>query len=182
MKKKVLLFLAEGFEEIEAIAPIDILRRADIIVQTVSISDSLNVKGSHGIVVKADVLFKDVDFSNTKMLILPGGMPGTSNLNEHSELKVKLTEFDEDGKYIAAICAAPSVLGQLGMLKGKRAVCYPGWEEKLKGAYTSEHRIEIDNNIITARGAGVAIEFALALVSILKSKSLAKELSDKMIY
>lgn len=182
MGKKVLLFLADGFEEIEAITPIDVLRRAEIEVQTVSISDSLDVKGAHDIVIKADVLFEHADFKNASMLVLPGGMPGTTNLNKHAELKVQLAEFAEDRKNIAAICAAPSVLGGLGILKGRRVTCYPGWEEKLKGAYTSDHKVECDENIITGKGAGTALNFALALVEKLKSRKLAEEVAGKMVF
>jgi len=182
MGKLALVFLADGFEEVEAITPIDLLRRADITVQTVSISNSLEVKGAHDMVVKADVLFNDADFDNADVLILPGGSVGTRNLAQHADLKVKLVEFAEDDKMLAAICAAPSILGELGILRGRRATCYPGWDEALKGAYTSDHRVEVDENIITGRSAGTAMDFALALVAALASKAVAHKIAESILY
>ena len=126
----VYIFLADGFEEIEALAPVDILRRAEVDVKMVSINDKLEVTGSHGIAVHADVLLKEVS-EKADMLILPGGMPGTLNLQKCQPLCDMLKKADG---YVAAICAAPSVLGGLGLLKGKKATCYPGFEDKLEGA------------------------------------------------
>ncbi len=175
---QVYLFLADGFEEIEAIAPIDILRRANINIQTVSISGTKEVTGTHGIIIQADLLFTEVDFSLSDMLILPGGMPGTKNLDAHQALKAILTaQYEKRGK-IAAICAAPSILGKMGFLNGKEAICYPGFEEALSGAVISKSLVVKSDNIITAKGAGVAVEFALKIVEELKGKSASEKIAS----
>ena len=134
--KKVALFLAEGFEEIEALGTVDILRRAKIDIVTISITDNNVVTCAHNIPVTADKKFNDIDFTNFDMLVLPGGMPGAKHLNEHEDLKNLISDFNSKGKLIAAICAAPMVLGGLGVLDGKRATCYPGFEPELIGAKT----------------------------------------------
>lgn len=174
---KVFIFLADGFEEIEAIAPIDIFRRADIDVTTVSISKEKQVRGSHNIAVQADSLFAETDFSTNDLLYLPGGMPGTRNLDAHEGLKKLLLKQDEDNKRIAAICAAPSILGKLGLLTGKEAICFPGFENQLAGAIISKEKIVKSGKIITAKGAGVAIQFALKLVEELKGKTIAEKIA-----
>ena len=175
---QVYLFLADGFEEIEAIAPIDILRRANINIQTVSISGTKEVTGTHGIIIQADLLFTEVDFSLSDMLILPGGMPGTKNLDAHQALKAILTaQYEKRGK-IAAICAAPSILGKMGFLNGKEAICYPGFEEALSGAVISKSLVVKSDNIITAKGAGVAVDFALKIVEELKGKSASEKIAS----
>jgi 4-methyl-5(b-hydroxyethyl)-thiazole monophosphate biosynthesis len=171
------LFLANGFEEIEAIAPIDILRRANINIQTVSISNTKEVTGAHGIIIHADLLFTGTHFSINEMLILPGGMPGTKNLDAHQGLKKILSEQSEKGGKIAAICAAPSILGKMGLLKGKEAICYPGFEEALSGVVISKSLVVKSGNIITAKGAGVAVEFALKIVEELKGKSESERIA-----
>jgi len=172
------LFLANGFEEIEAIAPIDILRRANINIQTVSISNTKEVTGAHGIIIHADLLFTEAHFSINEMLILPGGMPGTKNLDAHQGLKKILSEQSEKGGKIAAICAAPSILGKMGLLKGKEAICYPGFEEALSGVVISRSLVVKSGNIITAKGAGVAAEFALKIVEELKGKSESEKIAS----
>ena len=174
----VYLFLADGFEEIEAIAPIDILRRANIDIKTVSISDTKEVTGAHGIIIQADLLFAEVDFNLNDMLILPGGMPGTKNLDAHQALKTLLSAQYKKGGKIAAICAAPSILGKMELLKGKEAICYPGFEETLTGAVISKHLVVKSENIITAKGAGVAVEFALQIVEELKGKSESEKIAS----
>lgn len=179
--KKVFIFLADGFEEIEAIAPIDILRRAEIDVVTVSISDSNTVSGAHGIKIEADQLFTNTDFSLNDLLVLPGGGVGTRNLGAHNELKALLLKQHSDGKQIAAICAAPSVLGQLGILAGKEAISYPGFESQLKGAVISKSTVVKDENIITGKGPGVAIPFALKIVETLKGKDIADKVADSLM-
>ena len=179
---KAFVFLADGFEEIEAIAPIDILRRADIEVITISISNKKEVLGAHGITILADHLFTEVDFSNSDLLFLPGGMPGTKNLDTHHDLKKLLQNQAEQGKYIAAICAAPSILGKMGLLEGKEAICYPGYENQLSGAIISEKKIVKSESVLTAKGAGVAVEFALRLVEELKGKALAESISKAICY
>ena len=179
--KEVFVFLAEGFEEIEAVATIDVIRRGEIKVTTVSISNDYLVTGAHGIPVKADRLFTETDFSGGSMLILPGGMPGASNLNSHKGLKIQLKEYVAAGKKIAAICAAPLVLGGLGLLQGKNATAYPGFEATLTGAQYVKTGVVIDGNIITGRGPGFAADFGLAIVSQLEGQAKADEVAAGML-
>jgi 4-methyl-5(b-hydroxyethyl)-thiazole monophosphate biosynthesis len=179
--KKIAVHLAEGYEEIEAISIIDVLRRADLSVIIVSISEKLEVEGSHGIKIIADKLFKEVDYELIDMIILPGGMPGAANLNEHLGLREQILNFNESKKMLAAICAAPLVFGNLGILKNKKATCFPGYENQLHGAIATGENIEVSENIITGKGAGVAIDFALKIVEILKNKKFAEDLGKKMI-
>jgi len=174
---KVFIFLADGFEEVEAIAAIDILRRAEIEVTTVSVSDKNSVRGAHNITVLADSLFTETDFSKNNLLYLPGGMPGTKNLEAHEGLKKLLMQQAGAQKPIAAICAAPSILGKLGLLKGEEAICYPGYENQLTGAVLSKDKIVKSGIYSTAQGAGVAIEFALKLVEELKGKALSEKIA-----
>ncbi|HHX31973.1 MAG TPA: DJ-1/PfpI family protein [Bacteroidales bacterium] len=162
--KKVALFLAKGFEEIEALGTVDILRRAQIDIITVSTTDNNVVNGAHNIPVTADKTFNEVDFTSIDMLILPGGMPGAKNLNEHDDLKNLISDFNSKGKLIAAICAAPMVLGGLGFLDGKRATCYPGFEPELIGAKITGESVVVDENIITGKGPAFVFDFALRLV------------------
>jgi 4-methyl-5(b-hydroxyethyl)-thiazole monophosphate biosynthesis len=179
--KTIFLFLAQGFEETEAINVIDVLRRGNVHVTTVSVEETLSVTGSHDITVMADKLFNDIDFSKGDMLILPGGMPGTNNLNSHDDLKILIKDYYSQHKYIAAICAAPLILGQLGLLRNKEAVCFPGYEKELAGAILSDKRIVVSDNIIMAKGAGCAIEFALKLVEILQNKETSIKVANAMI-
>lgn len=179
--KRIHLFLAPGFEEIEAIATIDILRRAGLDVSSVSITGDLKVTGAHGISVEADCLYPEIDFSQAEMLVLPGGMPGTKNLNVHEGLKAALTQHAKAGKPLAAICAAPMILGQLGLLDGKEATCYPGNEVHLKGATLSEYMVVQDGNIITASGPGVAAEFALQIVEHFLGEEKMEEISKALL-
>lgn len=171
----IYLFLADGFEEVEALTPLDILRRAEIPVCTVGIGGNYPV-GAHKICVKADLVDTDVDLSDMTGVILPGGMPGTINLGNSLMVQSALEKAMEKNLPIAAICAAPSILGRAGYLNGRRATCFPGFEEDLHGAILSDTPVITDGNIITARGAGVALEFALALTSLLKSKDKAEEI------
>jgi len=179
--KKAYIHFAEGFEEIEAITVVDVLRRAEIPVVMVSVTENNEVTGSHGITVYTDVLFEDADYENADILILPGGQPGTNNLNRHTGLKKVITEFNNSGRYIAAICAAPLVLGGLDILKGKKAVCFPGYENQLKGATVLSDPVVVSGNIITGRGPGVALEFSLRIVSELNGKNIADKLAGSMI-
>ncbi len=180
--KKIAIPLATGFEETEAITVIDILRRADLDVTTISIGETLVVDGAHGIKILADKLFGEIDFDKMDMIILPGGMPGTLNLDNHIELKKRIIEFDLDEKWIGAICAAPSIIGKLGLLEDKEATCYPSFEEKLFNAKISEKTTVVADNIITSRGMGTAIEFALTIVENLVSKEKAEKLAKAIIY
>lgn len=179
--KKAVVFLAEGFEEIEALTPVDVLRRADVDVQIVSVGNSIDVIGSHDICVKADNLFSDVNFAEIDALILPGGLPGAHNLNAHEGLKKLIVEFSDQKKLIAAICAAPLVFGELNLLNNRKAICYPGFEKHLKGAIILDEACVVDDHIITGKGVGVSFEFSLAIVRALISEQLADELATKML-
>ena len=180
--KKVYVFLADGFEEIEGLTVVDVLRRAGADTETVSVMGRKEIRGSHEIQILADSLFEDVDFSDARLLVLPGGMPGTLHLGEHQGLTKLLTETAAQGKRVAAICAAPSVLGGLGLLKGKRAVCYPGFEDKLTGAQVEMEEVVTDGCITTSRGLGTAIPFALELISLLFGPEKAEEIKKSVIY
>ncbi len=175
----VYVFLAEGFEEIEALAVVDILRRADLPVTTVGVGGE-TIKGTHGIAVMADVKDTDVCLDNAQAVILPGGMPGTLHLEESAIVQAAIRAADKKHICIGAICAAPSVLGHAGLLKGKRATCYPGFEDALIGATVVADAVVADDHIVTAKGAGCAIEFALKLVEILVSAGTANKLKESM--
>lgn len=163
----VYVFLAEGFEEIEAISTIDILRRCGLRVQTASISENRQVCGSHDIPVLADCLLSDVDLASGEAFVLPGGMPGSDKLQACAPLEEMLKKANSDGKIVAAICAAPKVLGAFGLLKGRRATCFPGFEEELLGASFVTDRAVCDGNIITSRGAGTASDFGFLIAKTL---------------
>lgn len=180
--KKVCVFFAEGFEEVEALTVVDLLRRAEIETTMVSISDELQVVGAHKIDIKADKTFDELDYSKTDMVILPGGMPGTKNLSEHKGLVKLLKEFNDENKWIGAICAAPSVLGMNGILKGKTATCYPGFEDKLEGATFVTDEVSVCDHVITSRGLGTAIEFSLAIIAHLETKEKANKIKESIIY
>ncbi len=179
---KAYIFLADGFEEIEAIAPIDIFRRAGIEVTTISVSSDRTVKGAHGIIVTADNLFDNSNFTDNDILYLPGGMPGTKNLDAHDGLKKLIQKQIEGKKTLAAICAAPSILGKMGLLNGKEAICYPGFENQMLGAILSDKKIVKSENILTAKGAGVAIQFALKLVEELQGKDLSEKIATSICF
>jgi 4-methyl-5(b-hydroxyethyl)-thiazole monophosphate biosynthesis len=170
----VYMFLANGFEEVEALCPLDLLRRAGVEVVTVGLGGR-EITGSHGITVKADTdTLPDGDLN---MVILPGGMPGAANLDASDMVAEALSRAHASGGYLAAICAAPMVLGHKGYLAGKRAVCFPGFEDELTGAEITEGSFVVrDGNIITARGMGCALDFGLTLVSILRDEQAAVDL------
>ncbi len=176
----VYVFLADGFEEIEAFAAVDILRRADVQVQVVSVTPDEIVRGSHDIPVLCDKNIENCDFFDAALLLLPGGMPGATTLGESEDLKKLLLNFNAQKKPIAAICAAPMVLGKLGILKGLKATCYPGFEQYLEGAECTGALVEKDGNIITGRGPGAAFAFAFAVVELLLGKEKVSELKEKM--
>lgn len=179
--KKVIVCLADGFEEIEAVGIIDILRRAELEVTTVSIRQGREVTGAHGIKVMADVLFGEADFSGYDLLVLPGGMPGAANLREHKGLREKIVEFDRKGKMLGAICAAPMVFGSLGLLDGRSATCYPGFGDKLGDAQVSTDPVVEDGNFITARGPGLVFRFALKLVEKMCGKEKAGQIAGQLL-
>ncbi len=183
MAKKVCVFLADGFEEIEGLTVVDLLRRANIDVTTVSITKELIIHGAHKILVQADKLFEEIkEYDQYDMLVLPGGMPGTLHLREHEELGNLLKEFYAQKKWIAAICAAPIVFGKYGFLKGEKATSYPGFEKELVGADYVTEPVVISNRVITSRGMGTAISFSLALIEQLEGKEKAEEIGTAIIY
>ncbi len=175
--KQIAIFLAEGFEEIEGLTVVDILRRAGITIDMVSITGSVKVTGSHGIEITADKTISATDFTKLDMIVLPGGMPGTKNLESCETLMKQVEE-----KYLAAICAAPRSYGHRGLLSGKRACCYPGFESHLTGAKVTAAEVSVDGHMITSRGMGTAIPFALAIVEAFCGKEKAEELSKSIIY
>lgn len=176
MERKIIMvyiFLADGFEETEMIAPWDILLRGGLDVKTVGVTGEY-VTGTHGMVVKSDISLNEVDEEKGEMFILPGGMPGTSNLDECEKVREIILNAHAKGKYVGAICAAPMVLGKLGVLNGKKATCFPGFEEYLEGAELVRTHAVHDGNVITAIGAGGAMEFGFALLACFdKEKSSA---------
>lgn len=176
------IFLADGFEEVEGLTVVDLLRRADVEIATVSIMGRKEITSSHGISLSADLLFEEADFSDAKMLILPGGMPGTKHLAAHDGLCALLKKAAAEGRRLAAICAAPSVLGGLGLLKGHTAACYPGFEDKLVGADVVFEPVAVSGNVTTSRGLGTAIPFALSLISRLRDENTAKTIAEKIVY
>ena len=180
---KAFIFMADGCEEIEALTPVDLLRRAGVDVCTVSIMGRQTIEGAHKIKFEADVLFEEADFSDGEVFMLPGGMPGTTNLATYEPLIQLLKNKNNEGKHLAAICAAPAVvLGLNDFLRGRKAVCFPGMEEKLLGAEVLELPVVTDGNITTSRGMGTAIAYGLELVRILKGEEAASTLKSSIVY
>lgn len=170
------LFLADGFEETEALATLDVMRRAKLNVKTVGVTGEF-VTGSHGVTVKADILSQDISFDSIEGVVLPGGMPGTLNLEKAECVKDCVSYCSENERIVAAICAAPSILGHMGLLNGKKATCFPGFENELNCAeYTAEHTVT-DGKVVTGKGAGCAVEFGHAIVTL----ALSKDAADKVI-
>ncbi|MBR2965111.1 MAG: DJ-1/PfpI family protein [Clostridia bacterium] len=176
----IAVLLADGFEEIEALTPVDMLRRAGLEVVTVGISSKIAL-GSHGIPVVCDKLPTEVELGKISTVILPGGMPGSLNLDASPFTDEIISSVSSRGGRIAAICAAPLVLGRRGLLKGKRATCYPGFEAELSGATVTGEPVVTDGNITTAKGMGAALAFAKELVALLVSKEKAEELSSAIM-
>ena len=179
---RVGIFLADGFEEIEGLTVVDILRRAGIDISMISINGKKKVTGAHGIALDTDEDIVQCDPDKLDMLVLPGGMPGTTNLAACEKLTEALKKADQEKRGIAAICAAPSVLGDLGFLKGKKAVCYPGFESRLTGAEVLAVPVVTDGHITTSRGMGTAIACALELTKRLKDEETAKQVGRSIIY
>lgn len=179
---KVCIFFADGYEEIEALTVVDILRRASVDVDMVSVTGEKKVTGSHSISVEMDKLFNEVDFESADMLVLPGGMPGTKNLEAFEPLMNKIDDFYNKGKYIAAICAAPSIFGHKGILKGKKACSYPTFESHLEEAEVTRESAVVDGKVITSRGMGTAIPFALTILKELKGEDAAESMKESIVF
>lgn len=174
---KVALFLIDGFEETEALTTVDILRRGDVEVTTVSLTGKDMVNGKHGIAVRADALFENLK-DPFDMLVIPGG---TVDTTKHEGLLDLVRHYDREGKKLAAICAAPAVFGKAGILQGRRAVCYPGMESWLTGATIGENIVETDGHITTSKGPATTIFFALKLLEILRGKETAQKVGDAFL-
>ena len=178
----IAVFFANGYEEIEALTVVDLTRRAEIETWMISITDEKTVTGSHGITVSMDRTLSEVNFEEVDMIVLPGGMPGTLNLEACEPLMEKVKEFDANGKYISAICAAPTVFGHLGLLKGKKACCYPSMEDGLVGAEVTFETTAVADHILTSRGMGTAIDFGLQIIARFQGQEAADEMAAKIVY
>ena len=180
--KKVYVFLADGFEEVEALTVVDLLRRAEMNVVTVSIKEEKQVMGSNQIPVLADDVFSKVDCSDADLLVLPGGGEGTENLEKFQPLLDMVKSFVSENRRVAAICAAPRILAGLGLLEGKKATCYPSVMDMLEGAEKTTDTVAVDGCITTSRGVGTAIDFALELIAQLDSPAKAAEIAESIVY
>ena len=176
----VYVFFADGFEEIEAFTSVDVMRRAGLNVEMVTVTPDEIVTGAHDVPVLCDKNVVNCDFFDAELVLLPGGMPGASTLEKHEGLRKLILSFAEKNKPIAAICAAPMVLGKLGLLKGRRVTCYPSFEQYLDGADCTNEPVVRDGNIISGMGPGAAMEFALAVVELLQGKEKVQELKEAM--
>jgi 4-methyl-5(b-hydroxyethyl)-thiazole monophosphate biosynthesis len=178
---KAFVFLATGFEELEAVGTIDILRRGGIETITVSITGNKTVTGVHGIPVIADALFEEADCAQADALVLPGGGPGSENLNKYEDLRKALLAASANNRLLAAICASPRVFGSLGLLNGKKATCYPGIEPELTGATLVDEPVVTDRNIITGRGPGLVFDFGLEIVRYLAGENVAADVAQALL-
>ena len=176
----IYIFLADGFEECEALAPIDILRRGGVEIKTVGIG-GVCITGAHGVTIKTDLKENDVILNkDLTAIILPGGMPGTLNLENSKTVKSAIDYMNKNNRLICAICAAPKILGGMGLLNGKNATCFPGYESELIGANTQDGKVIEDGNFITAKGPGAAFEFGFKILSVIKNEETAKKLKNQM--
>lgn len=176
----VYIFLADGFEEMEALAPVDILRRAGVKAFTVGVGSEY-ITGAHGITVKTDLTVDSIVLNDElEMIVLPGGMPGTTNLEANPDVLAAVDFCADNNRYLAAICAAPSILGHKGLLSGRYAACFPGYEKELNGALLSARYVAVDGKYITAKGAGCSLEFGLKLVELLCSRDKAEKLESSL--
>jgi len=179
--KKTYVFLADGFEDVEALIPVDVLRRGGVDVVTVSITDFPLSRSAHGVNIETDTVFKQCNFADADLLLLPGGMPGASNLFEHKGVCKAVADQLAAGRKVAAICAAPAVvLGQLGLLKGRRATCYPGFEQMLDGATYTADLVTVDGNVTTAEGPAAAFPFAYELLAQLTDLQTSDQIAEGM--
>lgn len=179
---RIAIFFAQGYEEVEALAVVDICRRAGIDIDMVSVTEERCVESSHGVGVQMDKTFSQADFDSYDMLLLPGGMPGTKNLEAHEGLMAQIDAFYAADKYIGAICAAPSIFGHRGFLKGRRACSYPSFESHLEGATVTKGPVEIDGHVVTSRGMGTAVDLGLAVAGIFCGQEKADELAKAIVY
>lgn len=179
---KAYLFLATGFEEVEALTVVDLLRRGGVDCKMVSVTGDYDVIGSHAITIRADLLFDEGSLDDAKMLIMPGGIPGTPNLKAHQGLQQLIQKYVSDGKLLAAVCAAPTIYGEMGLLEGKKATCYPGMEDGLVDAIPSQDAVVCDGQFITSRGMGTSIEFGLKLLEQFTDAQKAADLGKKIVY
>lgn len=179
---KVYAYLAEGLEEVECLAVVDVLRRSGVDVTMVSITGAKEITGSHGIKFMADALFEEANSDAADVLFLPGGMPGTNHLKAHEGLKAAIEKANKQGRRVAAICAAPSVLGSMGLLKGRTATCYPGFEEQLTGVSYTSQGVVTDGNITTSRGLGYALDLGLELIRLLQGPQQAQKIAASIQY
>lgn len=180
--KKAYLFFATGFEEVEALTVVDILRRGGVECKTVSVTGDYDVTSSHAVTIRADLLFEEQSLEDGDMLILPGGIPGTPNLKAHAGLDKLIRQYHEAGKYLAAVCAAPTVYGEKGLLQGRKATCFPGMESGLVGAEHREDKVVCDGQFITSRGMGTCIDFGLTLLAKLTDEANAQTVGQKIVY
>jgi 4-methyl-5(b-hydroxyethyl)-thiazole monophosphate biosynthesis len=179
--KKTAVFYADGFEEIEALTPVDILRRGGVDVVTVSVMGDRLIHGSHDIDIYEDICIEELAFDTVDMIVLPGGKLGHQNLEKCELLMDKVKEFDKEGKFVAAICAAPTILGRLGILKGRLATCYGGMEDALEGADLTKEPVAVSDHIITSRGMGTSVEFGLKLLEVLTDKTNADKIGASVM-
>lgn len=179
--KTICIFLATGFEETEALFPLDILRRGGLDVKTVSVTGEKLVVGAHGIPVGADVLFEELNQEDVEMVVLPGGLPGATNLDAHAGLDKLIMDFAKAGKPLSAICASPMVFGKRGLLKGKKATCYPGFDSYLEGAEYTGNKVEVVDNFITGKGPGAAWDFGFAILAKYAGEEKAQEVRNGML-
>ena len=182
MSKKIGMMVANGYEEVEMLTVVDLLRRAGMTCDIISVSGEKELTSSHKVTVIADLLYEEADFDGYDALAIPGGMPGTTNLGAHAGVCEQLKKAYADGRMIAAICAAPTVFGKLGLLEGKKAICYPGMEDQLTGAEVTYEPAVRDGNIITSRGMGTAIDFGLAIIAYYEGEEAAAALAEKIVY
>lgn len=177
----IYVHFAEGTEEIEFVTIIDLLRRSSLDAVSVSITGKTKVTGAHGIVIETDTTFEEANYDDCDMIVLPGGMPGTLHMAEHSGFTDMIKSFNEKGRSLAAICAAPMVFAGCGILSGKKAVIYPGMEEYLGDAEVSDKRVQTDGNIITSQGPGTAMEFALEIIRTVKGSAASDEIKKELL-
>ncbi|MDO5520525.1 MAG: DJ-1/PfpI family protein [bacterium] len=179
---KVYVFLADGFEEVEALSVVDLLRRADVDTTMIAVSDTIEIIGGHGIVVTADKVFEEVSFEEADMIFLPGGTTGVKNLAKCEELCDKIVEFNQEGKMVVAICAAPTLLHKLGILDGKNATCYRDLASELTNTNYIDANVVVDGNVITSQGFGTSVDLGLALIEHFRGRDEAKRIQNAVMY